>query len=676
MEREAFSDEEIAALMNRRFISIKVDREERPELDEIYMTATRLLTRRGGWPNSVFLTPDLEPFFAGTYFPIEDREGAPGFRTVLDAVHKAWQTRRSDMEIRAGKVAEAVRGYIGKRRQPAVEPPGRGLAEGAVTAVKGAYDERWGGFGPGPKFPTPGSLMLLQEAAKRGDDEAGAMLVASLESMGRGALYDQLDGGFHRYTLDRAWRVPHFEKMLYDNAHLAELLAASWQTTRSPELERLARGTLDFVLREMTLPDGPFKSAIDAETDGEEGAFYVWSGAELRAALDEQQFALLAPLLGFDGEANFAGGRHTLFLPQSLGAQAERLELDRVDLLRQMAGPLERLRTKRRERPFPRVDDKVLTDWNGMMIASMARAGRLLDEPRYVAAAVRAARFLLARLRDGDGRLLHTWRGGTARIPAFLDDYAFLIRGLLALRDATGEQAWLGHAERLAAEAGSRLGDPAGGYFLTVDAPDLLVRPKTVHDGAIPSGNAVMLLNLLALAERTADDGYRSQAELGLRAFAGSLENSPATSPVLALALLEARDAAPAGGAGPAAARGGDVVRATARFTGSAAGDGWRPFEVGMAIAAGWHVNANPAAMEFLVPTSVSGPVREVAYPVGERLRFAFADEELAVYSAAVAVAGEAAAEATAVRLTYQACDDDRCLPPVTRQLMLEGAEP
>ena len=677
MEREAFSDPGVAELMNRWFVSIKVDREERPELDEIYMTATRLLTRRGGgWPNSVFLTPGLEPFYAGTYFPIEDLGGRPGFRKVLEALHDAWENRREEVEERAAEAAGRIRAYLDQRREPATEPPGRELADAAVIAVKGSYDERWGGFGGGPKFPSPGSLMLLREAAERGDDEAAAMVVATLEHMGRGAIYDQLDGGFHRYTLDRAWRVPHFEKMLYDNAHLAELLAETWQETRSPELERLARGTLEFVLAEMTLPEGPFKSAIDAETDGEEGAFYVWSGDELRAALDEEGFALLAPLLGFDGEPNFEGDRHTLFLSAPLDERAAALGLDRAELLRRIAGPLERLRAVRRERPFPRVDDKVLADWNGMMIATLARAGQLLDEPRYGAAAARAARFVLARLRSAEGRLLHAWRGGKARIPAFLDDYAFLIRGLIALADATGDRVWLGHAERLTAEAEQRLGSDAGGYYLTEEAPDLLVRPRTVGGGATPSGNAVMLRNLLALAERTRDVRYGWRAELGLRAFAGDLERDPAGSPVLAVALLEARAGVPAVAARPAReGAAGAVVRATARLTGAAGEDGWRPFEVRLEIAAGWHVNANPASMEFLVPTRLGGPVRDVVYPAGERRRFAFADEELAVYSGAVALAGAAAPGARVVRLTYQACDDDRCLPPATLELGLaEGA--
>jgi uncharacterized protein YyaL (SSP411 family) len=597
---------------------------------------------------------------------------------VLNALHDAWLNRRDEMETRARKVADAVRDFIGEQREPAAELPGRGLAEEAITAVKGGYDELWGGFGGAPKFPSPGGLMLLRAAAERGDDEAGAMVVASLERMGRGAIYDQLDGGFHRYTLDRAWRVPHFEKMLYDNAHLAELLAESWHATRSPELERLTRGTLEFVLREMTLPEGPFKSAIDAETGGEEGAFYVWTSDELRATLGEEEFALLAPLLGFAGEPNFEHGRHTLFLPASLGEQAERLELDRAELLRRIAGPLERLRSRRRERPFPLVDDKVLTDWNGMMIRAMARAGQLLDEPRYVSAAVRAARFVLARLRDGDGRLLHAWRNGKARIPAFVDDYAFLVRGLLALHEVTGERSWLIHAERLAAEAERRLGAAAGGYYLAEEAPDLLVRPKIASDGAIPSGNGIMLLNLLRLAERTGIQEYRQRAELGLRGFTDNLQRNPRASPVLALALLEARDAMATDEPAPSLVvrDGGDVVAARARLTGGEAEDGWRPFEVQMEIAAGWHVNANPASMEFLIPPRLGGDVRVVAYPAGEKLRFAFAEEELAVYSDKVAITGEASPELSAVRLTYQACDEERCLPPVTRELALDSTRP
>ncbi len=638
------------------------------------MTATQLLTGRGGWPNSVFLTPDLEPFFAGTYFAIEDQAGRPGFRTVLNGLGEAWANRRPEVEQRAEQVARAVRRLLGERRQPAAELPGRELAEKAAAALKGRYDADWGGFGAAPKFPSPGNLILLQHLAAGGDTEAGEMVGATLAKMGRGAIYDQLGGGFHRYTLDRAWRIPHFEKMLYDNAHLAELLVESWRATGAAELERLARGTLDFVLAEMTLADGAFKSAIDAETDGDEGAYYVWSAAELRRELGDEGFALLAPILGFAGEPNFERDRHTLYLPEPLEAQDERLGVGPPALLERLEPQLDRLRAARRRRPFPLVDDKVLTDWNGMMIGAMARAGAILEEPRYLEAAVRAARFVLARLRAPDGSLLHVWSQGGARIPAFVDDYAFLIRGLLALAEATADEAWLGHAARLADEAERRLGDERGGYYQAAERPDLLVRSKVATDGATPSGNAVMLLNLLELSERTGRRAYRERAERGLRAFAPDLELYGAGAPVLAMAVLRAGAAPAADGLPSPAEEARRRVAASARFT--AGGAPWRPFEVRLEIAPGWHVNANPASSEFLIPTEVAGQVRSVRYPPGELVRLAFADDELAVYTGEVVLTAEAAAIATAVGLTYQACNDRRCLPPVSLELPVSGAEP
>ncbi len=665
MEREAFSDPAIAELMNRWFVNIKVDREERPDLDEIYMTATQLLTGHGGWPNSVFLTPELEPFFAGTYFPIQDQSGRPGLRSVLSAVHEAWSQRRPQVEERAARVAAAVRELVGARREPAAAVPGRELAAAAIVALEGQFDEQWGGFGAAPKFPRAGSLMLLHEAAVAGDREAGRMVAETLAAMGRGAIYDQLGGGFHRYTLDRAWRVPHFEKMLYDNALLAELLvevAAAGGGDR--ELERLARGTLDFVLRELSLENGGFKSALDAQTDGEEGAYYLWTAEELEAALGETESAWLAPILGFDGEPGFEGGRHALYLVGPLASHAVRLDVGVAELELRFEEALGRLRRTRQGRPRPSVDDKLLTDWNGMAIRALARAGTRLGEPRYLEAAARAARFVLRHLRDADGTLLHVWRAGRARLPAFLDDYAYLVRGLLALAEATGDRNWLAHAERLADEAEARLGDPHGGYFQTADAPDLLVRPKVAGGGAVPPGNAVMALGLLELAARTGSPTYRRRAERTLAAFAPQLERLPGSAPVLALAAL--RHGGPSSSSSPA----DDVVVATAAAAGGPAA-GWRPLVVRLEIAAGWHVNANPASEEWLIPTAVAGEVRRLRYPPGEPLRFAFTDGEIAVYSGRTEIRGEASPSAAAVSVTYQACDDRRCLPPVTRELAL-----
>ncbi len=311
-----FSDPQLARLLNHSFVSIKVDREERPDLDEIYMLATQLLTGAGGWPNSLFLTPDLEPFFAGTYFPPEDRDGRPGFPRILEAIGTAWVERRAEVEAAAEQLASGLRQVLAERRSPTATVPAASLGAAAVTELTSRFDERWGGFGAAPKFPAPGNLLLLWEAGERGSREH-QMVLETLHQMGRGGIYDQVGGGFHRYSTDERWRVPHFEKMLYDNALLAEILLRAWEESQDADLLRLARGTLDFVLGEMTLHEGAFESAIDAETDGVEGAYYVWTRAELESLLGPEGMALLAPSYGFDGAPNFEGDRYVLHLTAS-----------------------------------------------------------------------------------------------------------------------------------------------------------------------------------------------------------------------------------------------------------------------------------------------------------------------------------------------------------------------
>jgi uncharacterized protein YyaL (SSP411 family) len=549
MEREVFSKPAVAELMNRWFVSIKVDREEQPDVDEIYIAANEALTGSPGWPNNLFLTPDLKPFYAGTYMPPEDRPGSPGFRTVLRQVQGGWESHRAALAATAEQVAGAVRTALAASRAPAPEPPPIAAAERARTLLESHYQPATGGFGGPPQFPSPGNLFFLWETAEGGDLAAREMVLSTLRKMGQGAIYDQLGGGFHRYTLDAEWRVPHFEKMLYDNAQLAEILTVAAAATDDPDLARLARGTLDFLLREMALPEGGFKSAIDAETDGEEGAYYVWTTAELRQVLGDADFRFLAPILGFDGPPNLPGtgsstgstDRRTLNLPHPLAEQAQRLGLSPEALRTRLEPLLARLRAARAKRRRPRIDDKVLTDWNGMAIAAFARAGKSLGEPRYTAAARKTADFVLARLHPGNGPLLHAYRGGAAKIPAFLDDYAYLIRGLLALADATdatGEPRWNQEAERLATELEQRLRDPQGGYTLAGPNPRLLFQSKTITDGAIPAGNAVAILDLLALARKTGNAVYRERAASALRAFAPDLDRYPAAVPTLALAVL------------------------------------------------------------------------------------------------------------------------------------------
>ncbi len=499
MERECFSDPEIAAQMNAGFISVKLDREERPDVDEIYMLATQLLTRSGGWPNSVFLTPDLKPFFAGTYFPPDDRMGRPGFPRVLTALREAWALRRAEVLGQADTLAEAI------REQTSMSASGEALVD-ASTADEAAhllsrrFDPEYAGFGGAPKFPSPANLFFLMDRSGTGDDEALGMLTATLDRMARGGIHDQIGGGFHRYSTDAAWLVPHFEKMLYDNAALATLYAEASLLAPDAGFDRVARSTLDFTLAEMTGPEGRFLSAIDAETDGHEGAYYTWTTEELDTFLEPSDRALLGDVFGFAGPPNFEGDRYVLHLPAPLSELARTSGLTVQELVARIEPGRRALLEARARKKRPLTDDKSLTDWNGLMIGAMARAGHALGEPRYVEAARRAAVFVLERLRDPAGALLHSYRDGTAKIPALLDDYAFLVDGLLGLHGATGEKRWLDDASRLAAEQDARLWDEGeGGYFAAAESADLLVRSKPAHDGAVASGNGVAALNLLEL---------------------------------------------------------------------------------------------------------------------------------------------------------------------------------
>jgi uncharacterized protein YyaL (SSP411 family) len=662
MEEDVFEDPAIAALMNEGFISIKVDREERPDLDEIYMTATQLITQGGGWPNSVFLTPDLKPFFAGTYFPPEDRGRTPGFPTVLRRIQEMWKTDRARILESAERISEGLERVVSARADPAAAVPGADAVRIAHESLARSFDEEWGGFGPPPKFPTPGNLFLLRDEASRGDKEALRMLVATLQRMGEGALYDHLGGGFHRYATDREWRVPHFEKMLYDNAALAEVLVETSRLAADAELERLARGSLEFVLEKLTGENGGFLSAIDAQTEGREGAFYIWSREELERVLTPVELSLLAPIFGFDRAPNFEEKEHTVYLTAPLSKHAERLATTREALLERIAPSMAKLRRAREERPFPLVDDKVLADWNGMMIAAMATAGGYFREPRYLRAAEKAATFVLEEMRSESGALLHVWREGRARVEAFLDDYAFLIKALLVLRRETGETRWLDEAEKLAGEMEARLRDPRGGYFQTVPKPYLLFQSKSVYDGAILSGNAVATEALLELAALTGNRKYRESAEAALRAFAPELEEHPGGAMTLALAVGRYhREEAPQtlNALALSVVEVSIVVRPERRFT------------LDLSVKEGWHINANPASSRYLIPTEIRGAVEEVVYPPGASKTFAFSPEALSVYDGRVAIHGDLREEAASLELVYQACDDTRCLAPVSKTLAL-----
>ena len=693
MERESFSDPATAELMNRLFVNIKLDREERPDLDEVYMAATQILTGQGGWPNSLFLTPDLKPYYAGTYFPPEDRHGRPGFRAVLTGLAEAWHERREDVLEQAEEMAGAMQRFLEGRSAPAAVPPGPACADRALDALAKRYDAEWGGFGGAPKFPSPANLWLLAELAPE-RPEAGEMLAATLDQMARGGIYDQLAGGFHRYATDREWKVPHFEKMLYDNGLLLEVYAREHARTGDPEAARIVRETAAFLEREMTSPEGAFWSAIDAETHGHEGAYYVWTRAELDAALGTEDATFLAPLLGFAGPPFFEGDRYVLHLPEPLAAAAARRRSTYGELAAEVRALADRLLKVRNERERPATDDKILTDWNGMAIAGLAEAGRLLAEPQFTARAARAATFLLETLRPAGGPLLHSYRLGQAKIAATLGDYAFLVHGLLALHRATDEARWLAAAVALTEEQIARLRDPQGGYFAAGESPDLLWRTKDVFDGATPAGNAVALSNLLRLFECTGEERWLAEARASLQVFARLVEGTPDAARGLALGARRYHQLA--GGALPEGEEREDarapyageeelerveqrVVLARLEITEPGARGDWRPFRLVLDVAPGWHLNANPASEDFLVPTEVRGAgleLRGLRYPEGERVELSYGrDGGLAVYRGTVEIAGElrgTGGEGGGLRLTYQPCDEARCLPPVERVLAVD----
>jgi uncharacterized protein YyaL (SSP411 family) len=693
MERESFSSPEVAERMNREFVNIKVDREERPDIDEIYMAATQILTGQGGWPNSVFLTADLKPFYAGTYFPPDERHGRPSFRRVLEGLAEAWHNRRDEVQMQAEEMAGAMGRYLEQRLKPAAAPPSPGVAERSLEALARRFDSQNGGFGGAPKFPTPSNLFLCLEMAGE-NEQAGQMLAATLDRMARGGIYDQLGGGFHRYATDAEWNVPHFEKMLYDNGVLLEIYAREHERTGDAQAARIVRETAQWIAREMTSVEGAFWSAIDAETHGHEGAFYVWTRDEIFEALGREDAAFLAPILGFDGPPFFEEDQYVLHLPEPLEQAAARRKMDPGELLREVKSIEERLFIARARRDRPLTDDKILADWNGMVIAGLAVAGEVLNDPALVERAATAARFVLSRMRSPEGLLLHAWRQGQGRIPAYLDDYAFLVRGLLALHEAQGDDSWLRAAVELTEEQIRRLRDPEGGFFVAAESPDLLFRSKDVFDGATPAGNAVAVLNLLELAERTGDRTWLSEARASLQAFAPMIQGSPEGARMMSLAVrryhrveLEETDAAAgqaaafertaaASGAEKMARAASELVKVSLAEPGAGeSGEGWQPFRLVLEIAPGWHIQANPASEEFLLPTEVTAAggaeVRNLQYPPGEEMPAAFAGgRPLAVYAGRVELAGEVSGHGRLV-VRFQLCDDARCLPPAEQVIPL-----
>ncbi|HCK40024.1 MAG: thioredoxin domain-containing protein [Planctomycetaceae bacterium] len=531
MEHESFENEAIAKELNHKFVCIKVDREERPDLDQIYMNATQIMTGRGGWPMSVFLTPELKPFFAGTYWPPSTSRGMIGFDQVIAKVSDAWVNNRDAVATQADRLTQEL--VRMEQTAGSDEELTKELLVNAYEQHRKTFDSNYGGFGSGPnKFPAPMSLqLLLRYWHRHGDQQSLNMVVKSLDRMAAGGIYDHLGGGFARYTVDPHWLVPHFEKMLYDNAQLVTTYVEAYQVTGDENYARVVRETLDYILRDMTDPQGGFYSTEDADSEGVEGKFYTWTPPQVQEILDEEAAATFCQVYDVTDAGNF---EHTniLNLRKTLEQQAKLLGID----LKQLTANLEESRAKlfaaREKRVHPHKDDKVIVAWNGLMIDAMARAGSVLGEKKYIDAGKKTADFLLDQLRSAEGRLLHTWRHGQAKLAAYLDDYACLANGLVSLYEANFEEHYLEQAATLMQVVLRRFQvENQGGFYYTADDQEkLIVRSKDFLDNAVPSGNAMAATVLIRLAKFTGDQNYQDAAKQTMLATMEYMQRSPSAT--------------------------------------------------------------------------------------------------------------------------------------------------
>jgi hypothetical protein len=544
MARESFEDPEVAALMNEVFVSIKVDREERPDIDEVYMQVCHMLTGSGGWPLTIVMTPDKKPFFASTYLPKKGRFGRVGMVELTSLVKELWDRRRKEVLSSAGKIAEVL-----KRSQKAVsgEMPKEEVLDRAFQELAAGFDEDYGGFGKAPKFPmAPSLLFLLRYWKRKRRNKTLKMVVKTLKEMQKGGIYDHVGFGFHRYSTDRRWVLPHFEKMLYDQGLLAMTYLEAYQETGDEDFGRTAREVFTYVLRDMKSPEGGFYSAEDAESGGEEGGFYLWGLDEVFRVLGKEEGELVARVFGLKEEGNFleeasgiTTGKNILRLREPLSIVAFKMGMREEDLRKRLEGARRKLFAARGSRIRPGRDDKILADWNGLMIAALAKGAQVFDEPGYAEAAEKAMDFILINMSSKDGRLFHRYREGEAGIPGYLDDYVFVIWGLLELYEATFRWEYLRHALRLNRVLLKHFWDKGkGGFFFTPDdAEKLLIRKKAAYDGSIPSGNAVAMLNLLRLAKLTAEEGLEERSADLARSFSGDISRSPGGHPFFMVAV-------------------------------------------------------------------------------------------------------------------------------------------
>lgn len=691
MERESFENETIAQLLNHYFIPVKVDREERPDIDEIYMNAVQLVSQRGGWPMSVFMTPDGEPFYAGTYYPPEI------FNRVIQQLGEDWRNRKPEILASAQELTAAVRQIAGKLNMEVQSEPNSDILSLYLAQLVATYDEQFGGFGDAPKFPPNTALpVLLWLGDALNQEAAGATALLTLYQMARGGIHDQVGGGFHRYSTDAMWLLPHFEKMLYDNAQLAWAYTEAYRLTSDPDFQHVARRTLDWAIREMQMPEGGFASAIDADSEGEEGKYYTWSDDEIHAVLEPETAELFCRIYNIQPGGNFADeatqqptGRN---IPHLLAYSEE--DIDQLpSYIEQLQPALETLLTARLNRVAPQRDDKVLAGWNGLIIHALARASETLEEPTYLQAAERAAGFIWNQMRDSQGRLLRRYRDGEAGIPAFLEDYALLGHGLLSLYEASGDTQWLDSACALSDQMIALFWDEqAKGFFATgTHHETMIARLKDVFDKSLPSGNgaAAWLLARLALvktmdAEDEQGMNYEMYARETLSALWGLVERAPHMCDTLMRALIELDgeelDELPPLPMMPTMPNAGTDQEGPVYV--QLAPD-QRGLVVHFSIEEGWHIYGSQAQGEEAVPTHVSA-FTDLPFSFGEPMwsdpqEIELGGDKLTIYQkeALVLIPVQMSGNTDQlqgeimVQVTYQPCNQTECLAPVSQRFTL-----
>jgi len=708
MERESFENEATGKVMNDLYVCIKVDREERPDIDDIYMAATQALTGSGGWPMSVWLEPEtLKPFYAGTYFPPESRHGLPSFTDLLQGISQAWNDeRRTDIMAQANTLAEAVEKQLAQRDAPVVV--GDEEIMNAVSQLLRIYDQQWGGFGGAPKFPQPTYIEFLLTVRDSADEQTvqaiDQAVRTTLDKMLIGGIRDHVGGGFHRYSVDNEWTVPHFEKMLYDQGQLLSVYAKAAAVYEDDEYIRTAIEIADYVLREMTDTSGAFWSAQDAEVDGKEGLNYLWLESEIKAVLDDDDATFALDVYSVAAGTNFQDPHHpeeparnVLRMADRPEQIADRLNMTVDELHTRLDAINAKLKAERDTRKQPRLDDKVLTAWNGIMIKGLATLGRVTGEEKYTHAAVRAAEAIRATMRNESGKLLRTSRNGQAKTPAFFEDYAWLAAGAMELHHATGDPMWLAFAADLAMIADSIFGDPdTGGFFDTAaNQTDLFVRGQSIYDGAVPSATSVYLNVLVDLAELTDLPFFDERAVQGIVATSGAINRSPvghinsATALYRAIAADLPLDAAFADAKAketkgePAQPEGFQAVGVFADAERISLKTGEiETFRIKLQIAEGYHIvaaDAGPNAEALLEPLRVSivggtGVVAFADYPAGKPYRTEGIEGEILVHSGEVEfdIVLESKGERSGrpiVIVSFQACTDTECLLPQTVEL-------